>query len=148
MAARAREAARNVKPGLGQAADTSDLVDVAEGVETEGRCHHQYELLAALLLPMLLLLLETLAEETIISIMSSCPPPVCGFKPRSWQGKTLSWVDQARYYLGLAKQDCSGKTAQAVLSHPVNPACRNRPEPFLPWVLASPGGAGSKERCC
>ena len=50
-------------------------VEVAEGVETEGRCHHQYELLAALLLPMLLLLLETLAEETIISIMSSCPPP-------------------------------------------------------------------------
>ena len=74
-AARAQEAARNVKPGLGQAADASDLVDVAEGVETEGRCHHQYELLAALLLPMLLLLLETLAEETIISIMSSCPPP-------------------------------------------------------------------------
>ena len=70
-AARAQEAARNVKPGLGQAADASDLVDVAEGVETEGRCHHQYELLAALLLPMFLLLLVTLAEEAIISIMSS-----------------------------------------------------------------------------
>ena len=40
-----------------------------------------YELLAALLLPMLLLLLETLAEETIISIMSSCPPPCVRVQP-------------------------------------------------------------------
>ena len=70
-----------------------------------------YELLAALLLPMLLLLLETLAEETIISIMSSCPPTLCaGSNPG---------LGQARHYLGLTKQDTilawPSKIAQARL---------------------------------